>query len=421
MYRLTTLPNGVRVVTSTMEHVRSATLQCNFRVGSRDEADAEAGIAHFIEHLLFQGTERRRTSHVIDEEIERLGGDINASTGRETTSYYVRVPYHKFGHGFEVLSDMMRHSLFRPKDVEKEREVIVDEIRSYNDVPEEVVGELTDTLMWQGAAVGRPVAGSEGTIGAISRKALVRFWEAHYTADRLVIAAAGRITHDEVVERATAAFGDLPAHGVEAATFTAPVQTAPRVALVKRDIQQANINLSVPAVSYSDDRKYAQYLLHIILGGAASSRLYQKVREKLGLAYSIGTYFTSLTDVGWGTIYANVSPEDAEQTISVVLDELKRLRRKPITPAEFERAVQYVTGSLLMGLEGSAAVASWIGVRELLLGEILAPEEVVAKYEAVTIKDVQALANELYVPEHFNLAVVGPYDDEAVFGRLIGA
>ncbi len=422
MYQKTTLANGVRVVTSSMEHVRSATLHVNYRVGSRDETNAHAGIAHFVEHMVFKGTARRPQSSAITEEIEDLGGNIDAGTSRETTSYSVRVPYDALQVGFDVLADMLRGSLFREDDVEKEREVITEEIRGINDIPDEVVGELIDTLVWDGAAVGRPIAGSEETVARLTRDDLTAFLATRYAPERLVISAAGKVAHDAVVALAEATFGDLAkSAGRPEAPFVAPMQTKPRVALVGREIEQANLSLAVQAISYSDPRKYAQYLLHIILGGTMSSRLFLRIREDLGLAYNVGTYFPTLVDVGWGTIYAGVDPDRAEQTVTAILDELVRLRTEPVTQTEFERARRYVTGSLLMGLEGSAPVASWIGMRELLLGDILTPEDVVAHYNAVTIEDVQALACDLFLPERLNLAIVGPYEDDSRFRQLIGA
>ncbi len=412
MYRKTMLANGVRVVTSSMEHVRSATLHVNYRVGSRDETNTQAGIAHFLEHMVFKGTARRPQSSAITEEIEDLGGNIDAGTSRETTSYSVRVPYDALDIGFDVLADMLRGSLFREDDVEKEREVITEEIRGINDIPDEVVGELIDTLVWDGAAVGRPIAGSEETVARLTRDDLTAFLATRYAPERLVISAAGKVAHDAVVALAEATFGNLPKSAVRPeAPFVAPTQTKPRVALVGREIEQANLSLAVQA----------QYLLHIILGGTMSSRLFLRIREDLGLAYNVGTYFPTLVDVGWGTIYTGVDPDRAEQTVTAILDELVRLRTEPVTRTEFERARRYVTGSLLMGLEGSAPVASWIGMRELLLGDILTPEDVVAHYNAVTIEDVQALARDLFLPERLNLAIVGPYEDDRRFRALIGA
>lgn len=422
MYRKSTLSNGVRIVTSSMEHVRSATLHLNYRVGSRDEEDAQAGIAHFIEHMLFKGTERRPHSSAITEEIEGIGGNIDAGTSRETTSYSVRVPYDALQVGFDVVADMLRGSLFRPDDVEKEREVITEEIRGINDIPDEVVGELIDRLVWGNAPVGRPIAGFEETVARLERDDLLRFLSTRYSPERLVISAAGKVEHEVVVALAEKTFGDLAPGGDTPSTAFSPLpQTKPRVELIGREIEQANLSMAVQAISYSDPRKYAQYLLHIILGGTMSSRLFLRIREDLGLAYNVGSYFPTLVDVGWGTIYAGVDPDRAEQTVSAILDELARLRTEPITPTEFERARRYVTGSLLMGLEGSAPVASWIGMRELLLGDILTPEQVVTEYNAVTIDEVQALASELFLPERLNLAIVGPYEDDTRFRALMGA
>ena len=420
LYQKTTLPNGTRVVTSRMDHVRSATLLLSYRVGSRDERAAQSGISHFIEHMLFKGTARRPHSRHIAEEIEDIGGSIDAGTGRETTTYSVRVPQHAVGVGFDVLADMIGNSLFRPEDVEREREVITEEIRGINDVPDEVVSELIDALVWPNAAVGRPIAGTEETVASFSRDALVRYLKTRYTPERLVISAAGAIKHEEIVALATETFGKLPGgRDVETAMLVPKAQARPRVALVGKEIEQANLALAVRSVSYLDTRKYAQYLLHIILGGTMSSRLFLRIREELGLAYSVGTYAQTLPDVGWLTVYAGVEADRAEEATAAILAELSRLRVERVTETEFERARRYVTGSLLMGLEGSGAVASWIGARELLLGSVAAPEEVVAEYERVTLDDVQDLAAEIFRPERYNLAVVGPYEDDAPFRRLL--
>lgn len=422
MYQKTTLSNGVRVVTSSMEHVRSATLHFNYRVGSRDECDEHAGIAHFIEHMLFKGTERRKHSSAITEAIEGIGGNIDAATSRETTSYSVRVPYDAIKTGFDVVADMLCHSLFRPEDIEKEREVITEEISGINDIPEEVVSELIDKVVWDGAAVGRPIAGSEETVARLTRDDLVAFLDHWYTPERLVIAAAGKVSHAQIVALAEQHFGTIPARLASTpAPFVPEEQTRPRMELVGRELEQTNLCIAARAVSYSDPRKYAQYLLHIILGGTMSSRLFLSIREKRGLAYNVGSYFPTLSDCGWGTIYAGVDPKRAEKAIKAILHELLRLRTKPITKTEFARARRYVTGSLLMGLEGSAAVASWIGMRELLLGDILTPEQVVAEYSAVTIDEVRALADDLFQPERLNLAIVGPYESDARFRSIIGA
>lgn len=420
-FRKTTLPNGTRIVTSRLEQVRSATLLLSYHVGSRDESAADSGIAHFIEHMLFKGTERRPHSRDISEEIEDTGGSIDAGTGRETTTYSVRVPQHATQVGFDVLADMMLHSHFRPEDVEREREVITEEIRGINDIPDEVVSELSDLLVWPDSPVGRPIAGNEETVSSFTRESLKRYLDAYYTPERLVISAAGMIDHDEIVALVAETFGRVPGgRNVSTPFVTAIPQTTPRVAVIGKEIEQANIALAVQAIPYLDERKYAQYLLHIILGGTMSSRLFLRIREDLGLAYNVGTYLQTLPDVGWATIYAAVEADRAEETTAAILRELERLRNEPITSVEFERARRYVTGSLLMGLEGSGAVASWIGARELLLGDILTPEEVVAGYARVTLDDLHDLASELFRPERLTLAVVGPYEDDGPFRALLG-
>ncbi|MDI3339210.1 MAG: pitrilysin family protein [Sphaerobacter sp.] len=419
MYQKTLLPNGVRVVTSRMGHVRSASLILYFRVGSRYEPDARAGISHFLEHMVFKGTERRPDPVLLTQEIEGVGGILNAATNRESTQYWVKVPSAHLARAFDVLADMLRHSLFLPEELEKERYVIFEEIRGIHDTPDDLIHDVIDELVWDGQPVGRPVIGTQETVAAITRDDLIAYLRSQYRADRLVVAAAGDIHHEQVVALAEQYFGDLPPSEGDTFVPAAVRQTAPRVRLVARPTEQAHLCLAVPALPYTDERRYAQDTLEAVLSSGMSSRLFQELRERLGLVYEVYGYFREYADVGQGVVYAGTDPGRAEQAIEAVLREFAKLRESPVPADELERTKELRRGRLVMGLEDSRAVAGWIGSQELVFGEILTPEQVMERIDAVTSEELQALSNELFRPERLNLAIVGPYDTGDRFQALL--
>ncbi len=419
MYEKTTLKNGVRVVTSRMDHVRSATLILELGVGSRYEPGERAGISHFLEHMVFKGTERRPDPVMISQEIEGVGGILNAATGRESTSYWAKVPSVHLARTFDVLADMLRHSVFDPAEVEKERAVIIEEIRGANDTPDDLIHDTIDEVVWEDQSVGRPIAGTETTVGSISREDLLGYLADQYRADRLVVAAAGDVRHEEVVELAERYFSDLPNGAVDTFVPTEIRQSEPRLRLIQRSTEQAHLCLGFPALPYSDDRRFTQDMIDAVLSSGMSSRLFQEIRERLGLVYSVYAYFREYADVGQGVVYAGTDPHRVERTIEAVVKELDKLRQQPIPEEELARTKELRKGRILMGLEDSRSVASWIGGQELMYGEILTPEQVMARVDAVTREDVQELAVELVRPELLNLAIIGPYEDDAPFRSLL--
>ena len=415
----TVLPNGVRVLSFPMPHVRSTSMILTYNIGSRYETDEHAGISHFIEHMVFKGTPTRPNPEQIAEEIEGVGGILNAYTSREQTGYWAKVPSTHFVRAFSVLADMLRNSLFPPNEVEKERDVIIEEIRASEDDPTDLVGELSNRLVWGEQAVGRPIAGSEGSVGRIDRAAMLAYLGAHYVPANLVISVAGNITHAEVVRQAEALFGDLAA-GEPATLARAQFrQTAPRAALLTRPDKQANLMLTTPGLSYHDERRYVQRTLDVILGSGMSSRLFIEIRERRGLAYAVGSYFNQLADVGNGAVYVGVDPSKAEETVEAVSEELRKLRDLAVPADELARAKEFRKGRILMSLEDSQALASWLSSNEILYGDVPTPEEVTARIDAVTIADVQGLAQDLFTPSRYSLAIVGPDADEARWQRLL--
>ena len=419
-YHKTTLPNGIRVVTGPMTGVKSASLIFYYGVGSRFEPAPVAGVSHFLEHMLFKGTERRPDPMMISQEVEGVGGVLNAATGRESTNYWCKVPSTHFATAFDVLADILRNSVIDPSELDKERSVIFEEIRSIQDSPEDLVHEVIDQVVWGDQAVGRAIAGSEETVGNVTRDAMVDYWRRNYGPDRLVVAAGGDVRHEEVVSLTEQHFGDLPnADQPDEWVRTVDVQEGARVHLVERDTEQAHLCLAMPALPYSTERRYVQSTIEAVLSSGMSSRLFQEIREKRGLVYSVYGYFRPYADVGQGVVYAGTDLERVEETIAAAVEELRKLRDEPVPDDELRRTKELRKGRLLMGLEDSRSVASWIGSQEATYGEIKTPEQVMEKIEAVTAQEVQELAQELFREDKLNLAVVGPYDDPKPFAELL--
>ncbi len=420
LYDKTILANGVRVVTGPMTGVRSASLIFYYGVGSRFEQPHVQGVSHFLEHMLFKGTEKRPDPMMVSQEIEGVGGILNAGTGRESTSYWCKVPSTHFALAFDVLADILRNSVVDSDELDKERSVIVEEIRSVQDSPEELVHDVIDEVVWGDQGVGRPIAGTEDTVEAIDRAQMVDFWRRNYTPDRLVVAAGGDVQHDQVVELTERYFGDLARDGAaDQYEVSASDQSAARIHLVTRDTEQAHLCLAMPALPYTTERRYVQGTIEAILSSGMSSRLFQEIREKRGLVYSVYGYFRPYADVGQGVVYAGTDLERVEETIGAIVEELRKLRDDGVPEEELQRTKELRSGRLLVGLEDSRSVASWVGSQELTYREIKTPEEVMAKINQVTASQVQELAAELFQGDKLSLAVVGPYDDPDKFTSLL--
>ena len=420
LYEKTVLPNGVRVVTGPMTGVRSTSLILYYGVGSRYEQGRIAGVSHFLEHMLFKGTERRPDPMMISQAVEGVGGVLNAATGRESTSYWCKIPSTHFAMAFDVLADIVRNSVVDDGELNKERSVIFEEIRSVQDSPEELVHDVIDEVIWGEQGVGRSIAGTEETVGNITRDGMIDYWRRNYGPDRLVVAAGGDVRHEEVVSLTEQHFGDL--NRAETPDDFAPGttdQAEARIRLVERGTEQAHLCLGMPALPYTTERRYAQSTIEAILSSGMSSRLFQEIREKRGLVYSVYGYFRPYADVGQGIVYAGTDLERVEETVGAVVEELRKLRDVPVPAEELQRTKDLRKGRLLMGLEDSRSVASWIGSQELTYGEIKTPEEVMEKIEAVTATDVQELSQELFHGDKLSLALVGPYSDPKPFADLL--
>ncbi|PZS01837.1 MAG: insulinase family protein [Candidatus Chloroheliales bacterium] len=420
MYQKTTLDNGLRIVTANMPHTRSVTVALYYGVGSRYEPKRIGGVSHFIEHMVFKGTERRPLPQIISEAIEGVGGYLNASTGLETTNYYAKVPSKHFAMALDVLTDMLDQPLFKPDDIEKERQVIIEEINATLDSPSDLVGELFDLLLWGDQPVGWPVGGTRESVGDTTRADLLGYLKSHYLPPNLVVSVAGDIQHDDVVEQVNRVFGDYP-RGEQPPAFapaTLP-EAKPRVLLHSKETEQANLVMGLPALSAFDPDRYKLDLLNAILGDGMSSRLFVELRENMGIAYSVGSYTRKMADTGEFGIYAGADVERAKESIVAALAEMGKLKREPVSEDELNKVKEYRKGGLVLGLEDTAGVAMWGGGQELRYGKIYSVDEVTAEIDAVTAADITEMANRYFVGDRLALAVVGPYNNAAEFQELL--
>jgi len=413
----TALPGGLRVVTETVPGVRSVSLGIWIGIGSRDESPRQAGAAHYLEHLLFKGT-HRRTAVGIAEEFDAVGGDLNAFTAKEHTCYYAHVLDTDLPLAVDVLADVVTDATLAPSDVEVERGVVLEEIAMRDDDPEDLLGELFDEALFGTHPLGLPVIGSEHSIRRMDRDTLVEFWRGRYTTPRMVVAAAGNLVHDEVVELVGSALAAAAARAGDVAPLPprrpAPATLAADARLVLRpdDTEQAHLLLGVPGLSRHDPRRSVLTVLNTALGGGPSSRLFQQVREQRGLAYSVYSALSTYADAGSFSVYAGCAPERLDEVATVVRAVLAEVAADGLTPAEVARAQGNLRGGLVLGLEDTPSRMNRIGRSELDHGRQRTITESLDRIAEVTPEQVAELAHEL-LSAPLTAAVVGPYDDEA--------
>ena len=409
-YQRTTLSNGLRLLTASMPGMRSASIAFFFTVGSRYETNAQAGISHFIEHMLFKGSQHYPTARLISEAIEGVGGVFNGSTGKELTNYVARVPGEHAVTVMRVLADMVRRPLFDPVEIEKERSVILEELRSTRDEPQEWVNLLIDETVWPGLPLGRDDAGFEETVAKITRKQMLDYLDEYYRPNSLIISVVGNIYEAEIIALTEQLFGDWKAGDHAPWIESLPPRNTPPIAMVKKETEQVNLCLGTLGIAYSSPDYYPFILINAILGDGMSSRLFQNIREEKGLAYDIGSYFNSYYETGNFVVSAGIDPSQVEPSIKSIVSTLTELCEIPVPVDELERIKAYVRGNMVLGLEGTQQVASWLGSQECLRGHIIDVDEMVAYVNAVTPQDIQRIAQTCFAPEWRRLALIGPDD-----------
>ncbi|MEE9284732.1 MAG: pitrilysin family protein [Dehalococcoidia bacterium] len=418
MYHKTTLSNGFRVLTVPMPQVRSVTVAFYLGAGSRYEAEAQAGLSHFVEHMLFKGTRRRPHAQQISETIDGIGGFINAGTDREITTYWAKVARPHFDTALDLLCDMLLNSLFEPVEMERERKVILEEISSINDSPQQRVDLLIDEVLWPDQPLGRDIAGTRESVAGITRSDLLDYVASQYAPNNAVVAVAGDLDHDDVV---SAIQKHLEAWTPSQQRPWFPSingQTAPQVGLKSRKTEQAHLCIAYRGLSSVHADRYALDLLNVVLGEGMSSRLFLEIRERRGLAYDVHSYVSHFLDDGAVTVYAGVDPKRIDSAVEGILGEVHRLK-EPIPEGELHKAKEMTKGRLLLRTEDTRSMAGWVGGQELLLGEIKSVDEIVEIIDGLTAETLHRVANELLKPDRVSLAVVGPYRSQGRFQRLL--
>ena len=428
--RRTVLPGGLRVVTEFLPAVRSVALGIWVGVGSRDEDIPHAGATHYLEHLLFKGTSTR-TALEISAEMDAVGGEMNAFTAKEYTCYYARVLDVDLPLAIDVLSDMVTASLIEPKDVDAERNVVLEEIAMNEDDPADTVHEAFTGRLFGDTPLGRPILGTVDSINAITRDQIFEHYRARYTPPHLVVVAAGNLDHDAVVAAIATAFG--PVLGDFAGTEPA----APRLrdagglwdgygsaagsgtTLISRPIEQANLVLGCEGLARTDDRRFALGVLNAALGGGMSSRLFQEVREKRGLAYAVYSFSSQHADTGLWGIYAGCLPSKADEVLSICTAEVAKVVESGLTDAELKRGKGQVRGGIVLGLEDPSSRMTRLGKAELVYPGLEPVDEILTAIDAVTHDDIRAVATDILTRPKV-LAVVGPFEDDAAFAGVLG-
>jgi predicted Zn-dependent peptidase len=413
MFKKETLANGVRIITEKIPFVRSVSLGIWVGAGSRDEFDENNGIAHFIEHMMFKGTSNR-TAKDIAETLDAVGGQLNAFTSKEYTCYYAKVLDEHFDIAVDLLTDMFFNSLFKEDDIEKEKNVILEEIKMYEDAPDELVHDIFANTLWCGHALGRPIIGNEKIISKIDKTELINFRNEFYSPDCLVVAVAGNIDHQQVMERLEPLFAAIKPR-VKTRKYAAP-KTQYRVSSKNKDTEQVHLCIGTPGLPLNDENIYALHVMNTVLGGGISSRLFQEIREERGLAYSIYAYHSSYQDAGLFSIYAGLSQSNLDKVMSLITKELKAVKADGISSEELVRAKEQLKGSMFLGMENVSNRMSRLGKSELCLNRVVTFEEAVDKINKVSLDDVKSLARNFFKSENIVVSSVGPGMEQKKLG-----
>ena len=407
MFERTVVPEGPRVISVRVPGARSVTIEAHVLAGSRVESPELAGAAHFMEHLTFKGTAAFPSTRALSEAVEGIGGTFNASTDRESTVYWVRVPARHAALAMTVLGELVVRPLLDPGEIEAERPVIVEEIRSYLDDPAEHVTVLLDEALFGDSALGREIAGTEDSVRALPADGIHGFWAAGYRPANTVVACSGDLPHERVVDLASVAFGT--GDGARPTYDPAPpLPAGERFRRASRTTTQAQLSVGVPALRRDDPEAWALSVLNAVLGDGMSSRLFLELREERGLAYDVGSSTSAHSDCGALTVYAGVDPSKLRPALAAILAELARLRDEDIPAEELAKAKAYLSGRLELRLDETRYLASWVGTQEALHDRVWTPDEALAAVDAVSAGEVRSLAARLFVDDALRMALVGP-------------
>lgn len=420
MYQRTVLKNGVRVISVPKHDTEAVTLFVMLGVGSRYETNAMAGVSHFVEHMVFKGTKRHPTARSISRDLEAVGADYNAFTSKEYTGFYIRLHTDHGRFAVNMLYDIVFRSVFKPDDIERERGVILEEIKMYEDNPSAHVGEMLDEHLYEGCPLNRNIAGSRKTVSALARKDIMKFWKEHYIPEKTVVAIAGRID-DRLIRHLEKLFGGLPKakkrpRGYRCADF---VKQKEKLVLKYKETEQAHLAIGFPAFSYQSRSRSALQLLGTVLGGGMSSRLFTEVREKRGLAYSVSAGASAHLDTGDFSIHAGLNADKIEEGMRTIMRELGKAARSGVTEEELKRAKEFLKGRIILGLENSSALAEYYARQELLIGAIQTAEQKIDTLMSVDRAQVKRVAQKILRTQKMSAALIGPYTERDRLEKIL--
>jgi len=417
MFKKALLDNGIRVVTEELPHVRSVSLGVWVNVGSRDEGPGENGVSHFIEHMLFKGTERRSAKDIAIQ-VDSIGGELNAFTSKELTTYFVKVLDEHLPMAVDLLSDIFFNSVMDPKEIDRERRVIVEEIKMVEDTPDDLVHELFYETVWRGNALGQPILGTKPTVTGIQRKDLNKYMDRHYLPSSIVISAAGKFKMETLLELLNKKFGQHNRKG--SVSDDRKVSFKPTVKVKKRKLEQTHICMGTKGYPYSHDDRFGLYALNTLIGSSMSSRLFQEVREKRGLAYSVYSYLTSLRDTGLFVIYAGVSPSKASSVVKLIAREMKKIKKDGVSDDELKKVKEQMKGNLVLGLENTSNRMSQLAKQEIYLGRYFTLDELLAQVDAVDQAQMTRIIRGVFEDGRFALTALGPVEKEDLEDAISG-
>ena len=408
MYKKTVLDNGLRVIVAPMEGTKTAAVLVMVGTGAKYENRRISGISHFLEHLFFKGTKKRPTTSKIAESLEILGADYDAFTSKEYTGFFAKTASFNFDKSVEIISDILINSIFSKEEIERERGVILEEIKMIKDDPPRYIGDLFEILLYGDTPAGWDIAGTPESVKKITRAQMIKYFHNQYVAKNIVISVAGAVNEAEVLREIKKYFGDFNGRDFKQKVSVKEKQSKPQILLYNKKTDQTHISLGVRAYDINHADRHALSLLGIILGGGLSSRLFTSVRADLGLAYYIYSGADMYTDSGYFTTQAGIDAKNAEKVIKIILAEYKKIAEEGVIEAELQKVKDYLKGRMIMGMESSSATASFYANQEILKGTIITPEERLAGIDKVATEDIQRVARDIFRNEKLNLALIGP-------------
>ncbi len=411
MYKKAKLDNGLRIVTYRMSGMESVALGIWIKVGGRYESEQNKGLSHFLEHMLFKGT-KKYSCRKLKESIEGVGGSLNGFTSEEVTCYLVKIPGRHLDLALDVLSDMVINPVLSPEDIEKEKTVILEEIKMYKDLPQSYVYELLDNLLWPGQPLGMSILGTQESVGGFNREFLDSYKKKYYVPFNMVVSAAGALIHTEFVGKVENRFKQRIDTGINAFLPVREEQKEPQFEILAKDTEQTHLALGFHSIKRDHPLRYALDLLHVILGGNMSSRLFDELREKRGLAYDIGTQVKRYYDTGAFIVHAGIDNHKVSEAIKLILEELKRVKDKLVSESEFKRAKEFYLGQLRLALEDTLDHMLWIGEHTIALDKMYSLKEVINGVKKIKPRDLKEVSRAIFKNEGMNLALIGPLEGQ---------